>query len=335
MNKKSLSRYISNQLLSLGGLLIIVITSFIIFKILGYNLKLMITTVIEYSKHGITFFGLPDAHEFAKYSFLFNRFWILGAIMVFALLYYFRKIDIFEAILLSFAFSLGVAKILPNYLIWIVPLLLITNRLKLSALVNLIFTSFLLLWYMNPYTPIIKVESMGTFATLNGFSWLMPPTLFIEKSLVPFLFLMGNYIIPFCSLFVVIQVLISAFGRFIRKTKVISYTTQKTNAEKLDLVKNGYLKYLFYFWFFILSAFVIVNTIIDKSALVRSLNKAINEKFNTYDLHQVNPYICIGNYKELSLYNLFNIVFIIFFAAIVWSVYNYFISVKLKSNGSK
>ncbi len=192
--------FLSQSLDTALGMATVVILSFVVFWLAGCNPFRLCLEIMRYANQGVQVFGLPFAlgyHEWFPFKY---RFWILAVLCWLAVAYHCGKLDRFESILFCFSFPLGVAGIGSQNLLWPVPFLLLTGKLRLGALYNLVTIAFLLVYYMTPSASYMPYENMGAFAALRAFSWLMPPRSLgagVPADLLP---LLGNLVIPVCCL---------------------------------------------------------------------------------------------------------------------------------------
>ncbi len=182
------------------GMATVVIFSFILFHLGGYNLLRIGSRIVGYADKGGGIFGLPFAASFYGLSPLGSRFWIPAILFCLAVEYHRGNVGRFESVLFGFSFPLGVSGIGPQYLLWPVPFLLLTRTYRLGALYNFVTVAFLLVYYMTPSASYIPYENMGAFASLRGFSWLMPPQSLGEGAPADLLPFLGNLVIPVCCL---------------------------------------------------------------------------------------------------------------------------------------
>lgn len=119
-----------------------------------------------------------------------------------ATLYHRGKLTATDAMLLFYLFALATAGISPQYLLWPIPFLLISARLRLAAVYTGVATVFLLLYYMNPRASYFAFENLATFAPLRGLSWLLPPAVLATPQLLPWVHGLGNVVFPACALII-------------------------------------------------------------------------------------------------------------------------------------
>ena len=182
------------------GMAIVIVVSFVLFWLAGCNPFRLCLEIVRYADQGVQIFGLPFALGFHEWIPLKSRFWILAVLCWLAVAYHRGKLGRFESILFCLSFPLGVAGIGPQNLLWPMPFLLLTGKLRLGALYNLVTVVFLVVYYMMPSSSYIPYENMATFAALKRFSWLMPPMAMGEglpARLLPFV---GNLVVPVCAL---------------------------------------------------------------------------------------------------------------------------------------
>jgi hypothetical protein len=115
--------------------------------------------------------------------------------------------------LLFYLCCLATTGLSPQYLLWPLPLLLVTNRLGLAAFYTSVGTLFLLLYYSNPWTSFYASENLGVFAPLRGLSWLLPPAVLESRELLPMVHALGNVAFPCCAMVVTALVFKSGCGR--------------------------------------------------------------------------------------------------------------------------
>jgi hypothetical protein len=308
-------KYIINQTCSVAGLSSVVVICFSVFKFSGYNLGSVIVNVLSYSHTGYTIFGLPMAFPFNQVPFLGGRFWILMVLTLFSLFYYFGKIETFDMILFSFALTLGLSGLAPQYLIWIVPFLLIRGLLKFSAVYNLICTFFLMFYYMNPDMSFVRGENMATLSSLKDFNWLMPPGFLTKGTFTQVIYFTGNRLIPLCALAIAVCVVVSAFKSTVRADVLREY--ECLPAKNSFTLKNGYILFTSIFWVLI----AIMSFLFKSNRDTVLYGSVLDRKLTVYDMYHIKDNLFMGNYLEMRP---FNIVYVIIFAAILWGLYVFF-----------
>lgn len=185
---------------SVAGLASALGAGFLVCAAFGYSPQAALARIGLYSVAGVQVFGLPFAPGLAHISFLSHRLlWISPTMLMLAILYHRRKLAAWDVMLLFYLLSVATAGLSPQYLLWPVPLLLATNRLRLTAAYSAVATLFLLLYYMNPWASYFAFENLGTFAPLRGFAWLLPPAVLAQKDLLPVVHALGNVVFPVCA----------------------------------------------------------------------------------------------------------------------------------------
>ena len=172
--------------------------AWLFFRHYGYFAVDSILRIFFYTADGIQTFGLP---------MLLPHLWIwqyrlpliLPSIVILADLYRRRKLAALDAILLFFLYCLGTTGLSPQYLLWPLPFLIATKRLRIAALYTGVTTAFLLLSYPSPTTTYYPSENLGVLAPLRVLGWLAPPAALAKPELLPLLHALGNVAIPACA----------------------------------------------------------------------------------------------------------------------------------------
>jgi hypothetical protein len=326
LTTQKILEYIRNQIYAVLGLISVVSGFIALLAYIGYNMKEVYDKVMGYANNGLVVFGLPHSAPFNQVDFLKSRFWLIGLVAFFAIFYYFKKIEIFEFILLSFSLMIGTCGLAPQYLIWLMPFLLILKFNRLGALYNLACTAFFLLYYMNPQVSVSPDENMATFAALKGFSWLMPPKFLTHDDFIPYINFIGDRIIPAVALTIALSVVIKLAAAIIKKEK--SEYVNEPKPLKFHLTKNRYFLFVAGFWFFIVSSYFAIGKLVGKQSLYQSCSDANALKFQKYDMMRLDSGAFYGNYESFTKAGLFNIVFLLSAAALIWSLYTYYLSFK-------
>lgn len=326
---KKILEYIRNQIYAVFGLITVVSGFIALLAYIGYNIKEVYDKVMGYANNGLIVFGLPHSEPFSRIEFLKSRFWLIGLVAFFAIFYYFKKIEIFDFILLSFALMIGTCGLAPQYLIWLMPFLLILRFNRLGALYNLVCTAFFLLYYMNPQVSVSPDENMATFAALKGFSWLMPPTFLTRSDFIPRINFIGDRIIPVVAIIIALSVIVKLAVTVMKNEKAVWSSEQKPL--KFKLTKNRYFLFVAGFWFLIISSYFTISNLVGKQNLYQSCYDTNTLKFLKYDMTRLDSGPFYGNYKSFSAAGVFNIVFLLFAAALIWSLYIYYSSFKKSS----
>ena len=213
LQKPAAGSYVRRHLAALAGLVLVAGLALCLFNAFGYSVPAAFKRVFDYSRSGVQIFGLPFARPFSGLPQIFaGRWWILPLIGLILLWYFAGRLDPFQVLLAGFAVTLGTAGLNPQYLIWPVPLLLITRRFRLAGLYTVVVTGFLLLFYANPYSSYIPWENMNTLTTLKPYAWLMPSMDYADPKLLGLIRGLGNYAIPAITLVLAAMLLLPLIG---------------------------------------------------------------------------------------------------------------------------
>lgn len=167
----------------------------------GYSLLDSLILIFCYSAKGAQEFGLPFSPLLAQFNIQFYRlYWIVPAIVGMGHLYRKRRLTAMDAMLLFYLYCMATTGISPQYLLWPLPLLIVTKRFRLAALYTAIGTAFLLLFYSNPWASYFSSENLGIFAPMRGSSWLLPPAALESRELLQVVHALGNVVIPACAM---------------------------------------------------------------------------------------------------------------------------------------
>jgi hypothetical protein len=121
-----------------------------------------------------------------------------------------RKLTAIDAILLFYLFCMATTGISPQYLLWPLPFLIVTRRLRLAALYTAVATAFLLIFYSNPWASYFAFENMGVFAPLRSLNWLLPPAALETCEFLTIVHTLGNLVLPACAMVIAAQVVRSS-----------------------------------------------------------------------------------------------------------------------------
>ena len=311
--KRSLAFHRRQYIGSLTGLALVVLVGLLVLRLYGYPIWDPFERVANYATRGSEFFGLPFGYPVLRHYFDSN-FLLIPVIAAFALLHYAKVISVFSMMLLSYAFIYAVAGLAPQYLIWIVPFLLVTRHFRAGAIYTLLATAFLLLYYVNEFDP----KNMNTYVTLKGFEWLMPSLRFAGGTWKRISRFLGNYLLPFFAAGLIIDIIVT---RLISMRKRISgdAATDRVSTIPLKPLSDGYL------WAVILTplALLAASLLENRRGLIHLLNGRIGEKISLYAMPSANIYPsfgigAVGYYPRTSTVDIMTILLGI---AIVWGVY--------------
>lgn len=150
--------------------------------------------IFFYAQHGVQLMGLQMLGDVGLPR-------TIGLLSFVALLpaYWWGRLSRERAILLFFAFVLGVCGSAPQYLSWIVPFAMLSGDLTFAALYNFLCGIVLLLYFHNPGASGRNIENLGTYSPLRHFAWLAPSFANLhEKFLI--VFYGGNVMIPLVAM---------------------------------------------------------------------------------------------------------------------------------------
>ncbi len=180
--------------------------AFAVFASYGYSILDVLIGILAYSNKGVQTFGLP----FALLPHWHMRLWIVLPMAALAVLHHKRKLSAMDAALLFYLCCVATTGLSPQYLLWPLPFLLVTKRLRLAALYTATTTAFLLVYYANPWTSFFAFENLGVFAPLRSLSWLTPPAALEKREFLPIVHGLGNWLLPVCAIVVAAVVAKSA-----------------------------------------------------------------------------------------------------------------------------
>lgn len=195
------------------GLASAVAIAFLVFGHYGYSNLDRAIEVFAYSAKGVQTFGLPFAPLLSHLHIQALRLWVALPMVVLAVRYHRHKVTALDAMLTFYLCCLATTGLSPQYILWPLPLLLATRRLRLAAFYTAVATAFLLVYYSNPWTSYYASENLGVFAPLRGFSWLIPPAALEKPELLPIVHALGNVVFPVCAMVLAALVLKSAPGQ--------------------------------------------------------------------------------------------------------------------------
>jgi hypothetical protein len=176
--------------------------AFAAFVSFGYSIAGNAIEILAYSAKGVQTFGLPFAPLLDHLHIQSLRLWVVLPMIFLADRHHKCKLTSMDAMLLFYLCCVATTGLSPQYLLWPLPLLLVTQRLRLAGFYSAVATAFLLLYYSNPWTSYYAFENLGVFAPLRNLSWLLPPSALEERELLPVVHLLGNLAFPACAIWV-------------------------------------------------------------------------------------------------------------------------------------
>jgi len=152
----------------------------------------MFDHVVRYARGGVTYFGAPFALGIEQ-----NRLLVLLPMLVLLPLYAWKKIEREDAILLFYAFTLGTCGLSAQYLVWLVPFILLRGHDRFAALYSLVAGAFLITFYVSPFGGFLgyNFENLAAFAPLRSVAWLTPRVTNVRVRL-EIVRALGDWVIP-------------------------------------------------------------------------------------------------------------------------------------------
>jgi hypothetical protein len=148
--------------------------------------------IFSYAQYGVQLIGFPMFHGMPR---------AIGLISLLALLpaYWWGRVSRERAILLFFAFVIGLCGSAAQYLTWLVPFAIVSADLVFAALYNLFCAITLLLYYQAPGVQGFNLENLGGYLPLRRFAWLAPSmmNLPVKSEIV---FYTGDGIVPWIAI---------------------------------------------------------------------------------------------------------------------------------------
>lgn len=205
---QELINYLKNQAASLVGFVTISSIVFAILFLYGFDLIKLCDTILRYCNQGVQVLGLPFC-PFIQDTFvaaiLKNRILFVSGIGALAWFYYHNRVQVLQAILIILALLFGLSGICPQYLMWLVPFLLVTRMYIFSIAYGIVVTLFLVLFYANPWAnPAVPYQNMLSFAALKQWLRFTPPAIFASQNCAWYIQVLGNCVIPLLCLAIAI-----------------------------------------------------------------------------------------------------------------------------------
>lgn len=160
-----------------------------------------ISRAFGYAGGGVQIFGFPFLIGTRP-----NRYLALLPLLVLIPAYWKGLVGRERVLLLAIAVIYGTAGIGPQYLMWIVPLLLVCGHNRFAAFYSLVAGWFLVIHYHHPGPTGFNMENLGAFAPLRGASWLAPVPVLLGPNSFLYVFL-SSFLLPVsCLAFVAFQI---------------------------------------------------------------------------------------------------------------------------------
>lgn len=201
---QELVTYLKNQITSVLGFIAISSIVFGILALYGFDLIKLFDTILRYCNQGVQVLGLPFCpliQDTFVATILKNRILFVGGISVLGWFYYHNRVQVLQAILIILALLFGLSGICPQYLMWLIPFLLITRLYIFSMVYGIVVTLFLVLFYANPWAnPAVPYQNMLSFAVLKQWLWFTPSAIFASQNCAWYIQFLGNCVIPLLCL---------------------------------------------------------------------------------------------------------------------------------------
>jgi len=299
-------RYITLHLLAALGLGGIFLLASVFFKAFNYGLQRQWLIILEYANHGVQIFGLPFAKPFSDWAFLHSRIWIIVLVCGIAFLYHLKIVRQYKAILLTFALLYAMVGLNPQYLIWILPFLLVEEHIRLAGVYTILVGTLLAFYYFNPNTSFVQWENLTTFTTLRRFSFLMPPVKFYGHTITILIKIGLNYLLPaFGAITFIYGFLLDIIRKLKEKSRALPLSLPAHlpdfNEEKLNLL---YLVVAIGNWVVIGLCYVTLHS----STTIARFNSIYLAKMAHYNFENTTiptlmiPFI--GNYSHGTYFNI-------------------------------
>ncbi len=312
-------RYLVHQGTMFTGMALTFFIACIGFIFMHFDMKALVDTILRCFNQGSQIIGIPFAWPFTSYAWLAamvkNRVWFVLVIFLISLYYYLGRFSPTRAMLLILVFIMGFTGLSPQYLVWLVPMMLLEEQFGFSAFFNLCVSCVFLLYYANPFSnAVAPYQNILSFAVLKGFRWLMPPVFLLDEKVVVYLRILGNYVLPFLCIVFFIHSL-----RKMGKTSSLKWASAK---RPFFAFFSGFLLINIIFSLVILMIMFMTHDDLASQFYSRSALK-----LQAYDLCPGSLSPTIGIYGGFCW---FNIVFILMFIALVWSGFAFWLKVSLK-----
>jgi hypothetical protein len=274
----------------------------------GYSTIDAAIKILAYSAKGVQTFGLPFA---SLLPHLYFRLWIVLPMVLLAKRYRQRKLTAMDAMLLFYLCCLATTGLSPQYLLWPLPLLLATKRLRLAAFYTAVATAFLLLDYSNPWTSYYAFENMGVFAPLRNFSWLLPPAVLEKRELLPLIHALGNVAFPACAMVVAALVIQSGIRGKVEERV-------RTGESRWSLGAVGWYAAPF---FLILFAILATKLTVHANHVYLWLTQIWNALPGDYGLHirSLNPTVVV--IRDAAGFSVFNVILLLALLTAIWCAF--------------
>ena len=175
----------------LGGITVCAIAYALVLWAIGDPLSLrMLEQVAGYARAAPGYLGLPNAFDLHP-----NRLLTLAPIVLLFPFYWTGRIAREDAVVLGYAWILGTSVLCAQYLMWIMPFLLLRGRFRFAAIYSLLAGIYLVTFYASMGHSAENVRNLGGFAPLRALSWLTPGST-DSLARIYTLLVVGDFVLP-------------------------------------------------------------------------------------------------------------------------------------------
>jgi hypothetical protein len=196
-------------------------------------------------------------------------------------------------------------------MLWPLPFLLVTRRLRLAALYTAVATAYLLIFYSNPWASYFAFENMGVFAPIRRLGWLLPPAVLETRDVLTILHGIGNLAFPACAMIVAFFVVHSRRRQMAEERSRVDQVGWRRNAARWYVAPPLVL----------FVAILVCRLAVNTSLLHSKLTQIWNALPAAYGLHikWADPKILV--FRNSAAFTPLNIVVLLAVFATTWCVF--------------
>jgi hypothetical protein len=267
----------------IGAFSVLILNIIIAFS-LNLDLVELVTHALKYATSGFGVFGTPKG----MFALGANTFRVMF-LLIFLVAFYLRHKGITAENVAVFTIGayLSIGALAPQYLIWIIPFLLISRRYYETIAVTFVFSIFLVLYYLDPLASYLPYENSATFTPLMRFSELAPYLNYkyeIYHGITTILNWFADYTIP--AIFFLLAINSLRTPRLTEKKIKISKKTNFKKIQNSNSVTSLRMEYsrtltslfLYYLFFLIIPLFMIPTN------FVKIWDDATSKTWTHYDV---------------------------------------------------
>jgi hypothetical protein len=150
--------------------------------------------IAGYANGAPGYLGFPNAFDLHP-----NRLLTLAPILVLFPFYWTGRIAREDAVVLGYAWILGTSVMCAQYLMWIIPFLLLAGRERFAAIYSLLAGVYLVTFYASSGHSAENIRNLGAYAPLRPLSWLTPDAT-DSLARIYTLLIVGDFLIPIACL---------------------------------------------------------------------------------------------------------------------------------------